>query len=86
MYILYWIIFGGFVGWITSIIADTNKNMGLIANVIVGLIGSLIGGYIASLLGIASLSSFSIWGFVFAVFGAVILLSLINFFKTGKRR
>lgn len=86
MYILYWIIFGGIVGWIASIIADTNKSMGIIANVIVGLIGSFIGGFIASLLGVATLSSFSVWGFVFAVLGAVILLWVINFFRTGKRR
>lgn len=85
MYILYWIIFGGIVGWIASIISRDNARMGLLANIIVGLIGSVIGGFIASLLDIATLTAFSFWGFFFAVLGAVLLLGIINFSRGGRR-
>lgn len=79
------IIFGGLAGWIASIITKNNKQMGVIANIIVGLIGSVIGGYIASELGFGKISDFSIRNLVIAVFGSVILLWIVNFI-TGKRR
>ncbi len=85
MYILLWILFGAIIGWIASIISHKNAKMGLIANIIVGLIGAAIGSLIASLFDIASLEAFSLWGFVFAVLGALIFLWIIGLFS-GKRR
>ncbi len=85
MYILLWILFGAIIGWIASIISHKNAEMGLIANIIVGLIGAAIGSLIASLFDIASLEAFSLWGFVFAVLGALIFLWIIGLFS-GKRR
>jgi uncharacterized membrane protein YeaQ/YmgE (transglycosylase-associated protein family) len=85
MYIILWIIFGAFVGWVASILTHNNARMGILGNIIVGLVGSVIGGFIASLAGIASFSSFSFWGFVFAILGAVILLAVLNWFN-GRRR
>lgn len=81
MYILYWIIFGAIVGWVASILSHNNARMGIISNIIVGLIGSVIGGAIASFAGIASFSSFSLWGFVFAVIGAMLLLAILNWLR-----
>ena len=84
MYILWWILFGAFVGWIASILTHNNAKMGIIGNIVVGLIGSVIGGIIASLAGYASFSSFSFWGFVFAILGSVLLLSFLNWIR-GRR-
>ncbi|MDD3842565.1 MAG: GlsB/YeaQ/YmgE family stress response membrane protein [Candidatus Izemoplasmatales bacterium] len=85
MYILYWIIFGAIVGWIASIITHDNARMGLIANIIVGLIGSAIGGAIATLCNLATIGSFSFWGFVFAILGSCILLWILNWFRRKHR-
>ena len=86
MYILLWIIFGAFVGWIASIISNDNGRMGLLANIVVGLIGSVIGGGIASLFNLATFTTFSLWGFCFAVLGAVVLLWIISLFRVNRRR
>ena len=41
MEIIIWIIFGGLVGWIASIIMKTNQQQGIMLNIIVGIIGAL---------------------------------------------
>jgi uncharacterized membrane protein YeaQ/YmgE (transglycosylase-associated protein family) len=81
MYIILWIVFGGLAGWVASILTHNNKNMGIIANIVVGIIGSFLGGWIASLLGLGSFTSFSFGGFLIAVGGAVLLILIINSFN-----
>lgn len=81
MYIVVWLLFGGFIGWVASVLTRDNFRMGLLANIIVGLVGAFIGGILTQLLGIASVNVFSWQGFVFSVLGAVILLILINLFN-----
>ena len=51
MGIIIWIIFGGLVGWIASIVMGTNAQQGLIANIIVGIIGAMIGVWIMGFFG-----------------------------------
>ena len=85
MGILLWILFGGIVGWLASIISGDNGRMGLVGNIIVGLIGSSLGGWLASVIGIGSFSKFSLGGLIISVLGAVVLLFLINLLS-GKRR
>jgi len=48
------IVVGGIVGWLASIVAKTNAQMGIIANVIVGIVGSALGHWVAGLLGLAA--------------------------------
>ena len=85
MYILIWIILGGFIGWFASLITYNDNRMGVFANIIVGLVGSSIGGVLAQLLNIAPLSIFSFWGLVFAVLGAVLLLFFIDLIRNNRR-
>lgn len=84
MIILIWILFGGLVGWIASILTHNNARMGLFANIIVGLIGCSLGGWLASLMGLGSISTFSLGGMLIAVMGAVVLLAVLNLIR-GKR-
>ncbi len=76
--ILLWIVFGGFTGWIASMITKNNARMGIFANIVVGLVGTLLGVWIASMIGIGGFSRFSFGGFLIALFGSVVLLTLIN--------
>lgn len=76
--ILLWIIFGGIAGWIASQLMGRDKQMGLIANVIVGIIGAFIGGFIIQTIGGAGFTGFNIWSLLVAVFGAVVLLWLLR--------
>lgn len=78
MNILLWLLFGGFVGWVASILTRDNNKMGILANIIIGLIGSVIGGVISSFVGWGSISVFSWSGSILSILGAVILLTIIN--------
>lgn len=84
MNILIWLIFGGLVGWVASILTHDNKRMGIIANIIVGLIGSFLGGWIASMLNYGSFSVFSIAGVLIAIGGSVLLLIVLNLFRSNR--
>lgn len=85
MYIALWLLLGGLAGWIASLITANNQNMGVFANIVVGLLGAGVGGLIASLAGLAPVSIFSIWGFVFAILGSIIVLWIVNMIA-GRRR
>lgn len=79
--ILLWIVFGGIVGWIASIVAGTNREQGAIANIILGIMGALLGGFIARSFGSEGVSGFNLTSFVVAIFGAVILTWLTKFMR-----
>jgi uncharacterized membrane protein YeaQ/YmgE (transglycosylase-associated protein family) len=83
MGILSWIILGGLAGWIASMIMDTDKSMGVMANIIVGVIGALVGGFLVSLFGGSGVTGFNIWSLVVAVLGSIILLGLVKAVRGG---
>lgn len=76
-----WIIFGGLVGWIASLVMNTNAQQGIILNIIIGIVGAVIGGWIMSIVGKSGVSNFSLYSFLVALLGAVILIALIEFLK-----
>ena len=78
MGIVLWIIFGGIVGWIASIIMGTNKNMGIIANVLVGVAGAFIGGFIMQYFNQTGFTGFDLRNFLVALLGAVVLLGVFK--------
>jgi uncharacterized membrane protein YeaQ/YmgE (transglycosylase-associated protein family) len=85
MNILLWIIFGGFAGWVASLITGNDPGLGIFGNIIVGIVGAVIGGWIADRISVGAGEPgadrpTSLAGFIWAVVGAVILLWIINFF------
>jgi uncharacterized membrane protein YeaQ/YmgE (transglycosylase-associated protein family) len=77
------IIVGGIVGWLASIVAKTNAQMGIIANVIVGIVGSALGHWLARLLGLAG--SNMLLSVIISVGGAVLLIALLKTFGFFKK-
>ena len=88
MGIIVWLIVGGVVGWLASIIMRTDAQQGLLLNVIVGIVGALLAGFVVSpLLGIGTINqSLSIGTFLVSLAGAVILLAIVNLFRRGTAR
>ena len=89
MNFIIWLVVGGIIGWLASIIMKTNAQQGLFLNVIVGIVGSLLGGWLISPLigaGTINQSDFSIAGLFVSLVGAVLLLAIINLFRGGKTR
>ena len=67
MNFIIWLIVGGIIGWLASMIMRTDGQQGIILNVIVGIVGSFLGGWlIAPLLGTGTVNSgdFSVMGLI----------------------
>ena len=81
------LIVGGVAGWLASLVMNRDASMGIFWNIVVGCVGSVIGNLVANQFGIAgSVQSFSIIGLIVAVFGAVILLGIVNLIQRGRVR
>lgn len=87
MGILIWLVMGGLVGWIASIIMGTSAQQGIILNVVVGIVGAVIGGWlIGPLLGTGSINEgISIMSLIVSLLGAVILLAILGLFQHQRR-
>jgi len=82
-----WLIVGGIVGWLASIVMRTNGQQGLLLNIVVGILGAFVAGLVLTpLLGIPTINqnNFSLPGVFVSVVGAIILLAVISLF-TGRR-
>lgn len=78
MGIISWIIVGALAGWLGSILAGKNSEMGGFANVVVGILGAFIGGLIMRLFGIDGITGFNIWSIIVATLGAFLLLFIVK--------
>jgi uncharacterized membrane protein YeaQ/YmgE (transglycosylase-associated protein family) len=89
MNLLIWLVVGGVIGWIASMIMRTDAQQGMLLNIVVGVIGAMLGGWLISpLLGVGTInqSNFSIGSMVVSLVGAVILLAVVNLFRRGSVR
>lgn len=89
MNLIIWLVVGGVVGWLASMIMRTDAQQGIFLNVIVGIVGALIAGFVLTpLLGRGTINSgdFSLMGLVLSLVGAIILLAIVNLFRRGRVR
>ena len=83
MGIIIWLIVGGIVGWLASLIMKRDAQQGIILNVVVDIVGALLAGWI---FGGGINEAITIRTFLFSIVGAVILLAIVNLFSRGKLR
>jgi len=84
MGIIVWLIVGGIVGWLASLIMRTDAQQGIILNIVVGVIGAVLAGL---LLGKGNINQgLSIETFLWSLIGAVILLAIVNLIRRGTVR
>ncbi len=79
-----WLVVGGLLGWVASMIMGTNDRQGLILNIVVGIVGAFLGGLIlAPLFGTGTINQydFSIGSLLVSLLGAVILLFVVGLFR-----
>ena len=89
MNFIIWLVVGGVIGWIASLIMKTDAQQGLFLNVVVGIIGALLGGWLLSpLVGAGTLNQgdFSVMGLLVSLAGAIILLFLVNLIRRRSPR
>jgi uncharacterized membrane protein YeaQ/YmgE (transglycosylase-associated protein family) len=89
MNFIIWIVIGGILGWLASLVMRTDAQQGLLLNIVVGIIGALLGGWLlAPLFGTGTINQndFSMSSLLVSFLGAVILLAIVNLFRRGTPR
>jgi len=89
MNFILWIIIGGILGWLASIIMRTNAQQGIVMNILVGIIGALLAGFLLTpLFGVGTInqSNFSLPSLLLSLLGAIILLAIVNLVRRGTVR
>ena len=84
-----WLVVGGLVGWIASLIMKTDRQQGLFLNVVVGIVGAMIGGwFISPLVGVGTINqnNFSLPAMLVSFIGAAVLLAIVNLVRRGSAR
>ena len=81
MNFIIWLVVGGVIGWLASIMMKTDGQQGVFLNVVVGIIGAMLGGWVISpLAGVGTINqaNFSLPALLVSFFGAVVLLAIVN--------
>ena len=89
MHFILWLIIGGILGWIASLIMHTDAQQGIFLNVVVGIIGAMVAGLLLTpLLGIGTINqnNLSLPALLVSLLGSIILLAIVNLFRRGTVR
>jgi uncharacterized membrane protein YeaQ/YmgE (transglycosylase-associated protein family) len=87
MNFILWLVLGGVIGWLASMLMKTNDQQGMFLNVVVGIVGAMVAGWVVSpLVGVGTINqnNFSLPGLMVSFVGAVILLAIVNIFRRGR--
>ncbi|WP_374943451.1 GlsB/YeaQ/YmgE family stress response membrane protein [Sphingomonas sp.] len=85
MNLIIWLIVGGVIGWLASIVMRTDAQQGIFLNIVVGIVGAFIGGLIISG-GSINNQPLNITSFLVSLLGAIILLAIVNLIRRGSVR
>jgi len=81
-----WLIIGGVVGWLASLIMRTDAQQGVLLNIVVGIVGAFLAGLIFGGGNINSSDPLDITNILVSLVGAVILLAIVNLVRRGSVR
>ena len=81
-----WLVIGGIIGWVASMIMKTDGQQGIVLNVIVGIIGAVIAGLIHGGGTINTGNPLELTNILWSLLGAVILLAVVNLVRRGSVR
>ena len=78
--LIVWLVVGGVVGWLASLVMRTDAQQGLLLNVVVGIVGA----FIASLIFGGGINQvITVTTFLTSLVGAIILLAIVNLIRRG---
>jgi uncharacterized membrane protein YeaQ/YmgE (transglycosylase-associated protein family) len=84
-----WLVVGGLIGWVASMLMRTDAQQGVFLNIVVGVVGAMLGGWLISpLVGVPTINQdvFSLGALAVSLGGAVLLLAIWNLFTRGRAR
>ncbi|WP_033920758.1 GlsB/YeaQ/YmgE family stress response membrane protein [Sphingomonas sp. 37zxx] len=79
-----WLIVGGVVGWLASLVMRTDAQQGVLLNIVVGIVGAFIAGLIFNNGSINE--GITMTTFLTSLVGAIILLAIVNLVRRGRVR
>ena len=88
MGIIIWLVVGGLVGWVASLIMKTDGSQGIVLNVVVGIVGALMAGYfISPLVGVSTINqnALNIGSILVSLLGAVVLIAVVKAVRSVAR-
>ena len=88
MNFIIWLIVGGIVGWLASLVMRTDATQGILLNVVVGIVGAFLGGLLISpLIGVRTINQgISVASISVSLLGAIIMLAIITLVRRGSVR
>lgn len=84
MNLIVWLVVGGIIGWLASLLMKTDGQQGIILNVVVGIVGAVLGGwFISPLVGVSTINqgNLSVPSLAVSFVGAALLLGVVNLFR-----
>lgn len=87
--LIIWLVVGGLIGWVASMLMRTDGQQGMFLNVVVGVVGAALGGWLISpMVGMPTINqgAFSVGALVVSLLGAVLLLAVVNLVRRGTAR
>ena len=87
--VIVWLVVGGLIGWVASLIMKTDAQQGIFLNIVVGIVGAAVAGWLISpLVGLPSINQnvFSVGAFIVSLLGAIVLLGIVNLIRRGTPR
>lgn len=79
-----WLIVGGVIGWLASLVMRTDAQQGIILNIVVGIVGAVIAGLIFG--GGSINNGITLETFLWSLLGAIVLLAIVNLIRRGTVR
>jgi len=87
MGILGYIVLGLIAGAIAKLILPGKQGGGWLVTLLLGVLGAVLGGGIASLIGLGPITEFwSLYTWIVAIIGSIIVLVIYGFFVSRKRK
>lgn len=86
---LIWLVVGAIIGWIASLIMNTDGRQGTIIDIVVGVVGAFLAGLVLTpMLGIGTINdnNFSIPSLLVSLVGAVVLIAIVKVLRRGNTR
>lgn len=84
--LIIWLVVGGLIGWVASLLMRTDGQQGVFLNVVVGIVGAALAGWLISpLVGVGTINqgSFSLGALVVSLLGAILLLVIVGLLRRG---
>jgi uncharacterized membrane protein YeaQ/YmgE (transglycosylase-associated protein family) len=88
MGLIVWLVIGGIVGWLASVIMGRDAQQGILMNIVVGIVGAVLAGWFVSpLVGVATINQgISVGTVLVSLLGAIVLLAIVNLIRRGAVR